>query len=250
MKTLVRLVLTAGFGLALWQGIVWLGEVPAFILPGPGRVAQTLVNNASLLTAQARFTALNLAIGLLAGGTLGVVTALHLALSPRARLLVRPLLVFAQAVPIFALAPIITLWLGYGAASKIVVVMLVIYFPITSAFFDGLMRLPPTLGDLAQTLEARPLRKLIYLQLPNALPALGSGLRLAAVYAPFAVVVGEWVGSSQGLGYLMLMSNGRGQTDMMFAALMVLAAMSVALFFAIDQLARHWGGAHQAREKR
>lgn len=241
MRGLLHLGLAAGVGLALWQGIVWATDLPPFILPGPDRVARTMIDSAAVLGGQAGFTALNLAVGMGAGVALGIVTALQLALSPGARLLVRPLLVFAQAVPVFALAPIITLWLGYGAPSKIVMVALVIYFPVTSALFDGLMRLPPGLEDLAQALQARPLRKLVFLQLPNALPALGSGLRLAAVYAPFAVVVGEWVGSSRGLGYLMLMANGRGQTDLMFAALIVLAGMSVTLFFAIDRLARRWG---------
>ncbi len=169
---------------------------------------------------------------------LGVATALNLALSPGARLLLRPMLIFAQAMPVFALAPIITLWLGYGAPSKIVVVMLVIYFPVTSAFFDGLMRLPAPLNDLALMMRATPLRRLFLLQLPNALPALASGLRLAVVYAPFAVVIGEWVGSSRGLGYLLLMANGRGQTDLMFAALLVLAAQSLILFSLFEALAR------------
>lgn len=116
--------------------------------------------------------------------------------------------------------------------------MLVIYFPVTSAFFDGLMRLPAPLTDLALMMRATPLRRLFLLQVPNALPALLSGLRLAVVYAPFAVIIGEWVGSSRGLGYLMLMANGRGQTDLMFAALFVLAAMSLLLFAALEKLAK------------
>jgi len=113
--------------------------------------------------------------------------------------------------------------------------MLVIYFPVTSAFFDGLMRLPAPLTDLAHLMRATPLRRLFLLQVPNALPALVSGLRLAIVYAPFAVILGEWVGSSRGLGYLMLISNGRGQTDLMFAALFVLAAMSLLLFCSLEK---------------
>ncbi|MBM3606375.1 MAG: ABC transporter permease subunit, partial [Alphaproteobacteria bacterium] len=144
--------------------------------------------------------------------------------------LVRPMLVVAQAVPVFALAPVITLWLGYGAASKVVVVALVIYFPVASVLYDALMRPPSELDDLAHAMQATPLRRLALIQMPHALPALGSGLRLAAVYAPFAVILGEWVGSSRGLGYLMLMANGRGQTDLMFAALALLAAMGLTLF--------------------
>jgi len=238
----LRATLVLGLALALWQALVWLTDVPRFILPGPARVGAALWDNAALLWEHACFTAINLLTGLAAGVALGVATALNLALSPGARLMVRPVLIFAQAVPVFALAPILTLWLGYGAASKIVIVMLVIYFPVTSAFFDGLMRLPPPLADLAQMMRATPLRRLFLLQVPHALPAFFSGLRLAVVQAPFAVVIGEWVGSSRGLGHLMLLANGRGQTDLMFAALFVLAGMSLLMFSALERLAHD--GAH------
>ncbi|MFN4131153.1 MAG: ABC transporter permease [Paracoccaceae bacterium] len=242
---LLRGMLAFGFALALWQAVVWASNVPHFILPGPGRVAASLWANAPLLWEHTRFTVLNLLAGLAAGVVLGVATALNLALSPGARLMLRPMLIFAQAVPVFALAPILTLWLGYGATSKIVVVMLVVYFPVTSAFFDGLMRLPAPLADLAQNMRAGPVRRLFLLQVPNALPALASGLRLAVVTAPFAVIVGEWVGSSRGLGYLMLMANGRGQTDLMFAALIVLAAQSLVLFAVVERLATGRTKEHQ-----
>ncbi|MDR7124963.1 ABC transporter permease [Pseudotabrizicola sp. 4114] len=237
MKRVVAALAAPLLALGLWQALVVLTALPPFILPGPGRVASSLWANAPLLWEHAQFTAVNLLSGLAAGVALGVVTALNLALSPGARLLLRPMLIFAQAVPVFALAPVLTLWLGYGAASKVVIVMLVVYFPVTSAFFDGLMRLPAPLADLAQMMRATPLRRLVLLQVPQALPALGSGLRLAVVYAPFAVVIGEWVGSSRGLGYLMLMANGRGQTDLMFAALLVLAAQSLILFALLETVA-------------
>ncbi|MBS1302248.1 ABC transporter permease [Loktanella sp. SALINAS62] len=232
----LRALLALAVALSIWQVVVWLTDVPHFILPSPIRVGEALWVNAALLAEHARFTATNLLVGMAAGVALGVATALNLALSPVARLMLRPMLIFAQAVPVFALAPILTLWLGYGGTSKIVIVMLVIYFPVTSAFFDGLMRLPAPLVDLAHQMRATPLRRLFLLQVPNALPALISGLRLAIVYAPFAVIIGEWVGSSRGLGYLMLMSNGRGQTDLMFAALSVLAAMSLLLFATLEKL--------------
>lgn len=238
--SLARGALALGVALLLWQALVWATSVPHFILPGPLRVAQAMQANAALLAAQAAVTLTNLAIGLSAGLALGVLSALNLAMSPAARLLLRPMMVFAQAVPIFALAPIITLWLGYGAPSKIVMVALITYFPITSAFFDGLMRLPPAFDDLAHQMQARPLRRLFLLQVPHALPALGSGVRLAVVQAPFAVIIAEWVGASRGLGHLMLLSNGRGQTDLMFAALIVLAAISLCLFLSADWLARRW----------
>ena len=240
MKRLLPPLAALAFALTLWQAVVWLTGVPHFILPGPARVGAALLTNAALLMEQAGVTLANLAMGLTAGIVLGIASALNLALSPAARLLLRPLMVFAQAVPVFALAPIVTLWLGYGAPSKIMMVALVTYFPITSAFFDGLMRLPPALEDLAHQMQARPLRRLLLLQLPHALPALGSGLRLAVVQSPFAVIIAEWVGASRGLGHLMLISNGRGQTDLMFAALFVLAGLSLGLFWLADRLAHHW----------
>jgi putative hydroxymethylpyrimidine transport system permease protein len=237
MSTLRAFVPLAA-GLLLWQAVVSLTAVPAFILPGPLAVARAVAGNAALLAEHGAFSAWNLARGLALGVLLGIETALLMALSPALRRLVRPVLVTAQAVPVFALAPVITLWLGYGGLSKVVMVALVTYFPIASAFLDGLDRLPPALADLARQSGASRWRRLVLLQVPHAWPALLSGLRLSAVYAPLAVIIGEWVGASRGLGHLMLMANGRGQTALMFAALAVLAAMSLALWRAVEALDR------------
>ena len=107
---------------------------------------------------------------------------------------------------------------------------------MTSAFFDGLMRTPQGYLDLARCMGARPARVMTRVRIPAALPALGSGLRLAAVYAPIGAVIGEWVGASRGLGYLMLLANGRAKIDLMFAALLVLAAFTVLLHAAVGRL--------------
>ena len=115
--------------------------------------------------------------------------------------------------------------------------VLIIYFPVTSAFHDGLTRVPTGYRDLAQSMGARRLRFMRHVQIPQALPSLATGLRLAAVYAPIGAVIGEWVGASKGLGYLMLLANGRAKIDLMFAALIVLACLTVLLHFAVGQLA-------------
>lgn len=224
--------------LAFWQTVVSLTSVPHFILPGPSLVAQALWDNAGLLWQNALWSAGNLGIGLGIGIIFGVETALLLALSRRARWLLRPMLVVAQAVPVFALAPVITLWLGYGMPSKIVTIALVTYFPIASALFDRLMALPPGLSDLSRLSGAGRWRETFLLRLPYAVPGLLSGLRLAVVYGPLAVLIGEWVGSSQGLGHLMLMANGRGQTALMFAALIMLAGLALCLWVVVEALSR------------
>lgn len=224
--------------LAIWQTVVSLTGVPRFILPGPVPVAQALWDNAGLIWQNALWSAVNLGLGLAIGIVLGVETALLLALSRRVRWLLRPMLVVAQAVPVFALAPVITLWLGYGMPSKIVTIALVTYFPIASALFDRLMSLPAGLADLSRLSGAGRWRETLLLRLPHAIPGLLSGLRLAVVYGPLAVLIGEWVGSSQGLGHLMLMANGRGQTALMFAALIVLALLSLCLWGIVEALSR------------
>ncbi|WP_366653650.1 ABC transporter permease [Fodinicurvata sp. EGI_FJ10296] len=237
LASLLRGMAVFAVAVGLWQTLVWATGVPHFILPGPTRVWQALVNSSDIIIENAWVTYGQILTGLVLGTALGVVTALQLAMSPMARLVMRPILVFAQAIPIFALAPILTLWLGYGMGSKIVMVMLIIYFPVASSFFDGLMRTPRAWLDLAQVMGAPHHRTLFLLRAPHALPSLASGLRLAAVYAPFGAVIGEWVGASKGLGYLMLLANGRAQTDLMFAALFALAAFTVLLYLAIDRAA-------------
>ena len=227
--------LTAAVALvALWQAVIWLAQPPRFILPSPARVAETLWTSRALLAEHALVTLFEVILGLFLGAVFGIATAIQLALSPAARALLRPILAFSQAVPVFALAPILTLWLGYGIWSKIVMAVLIIYFPVTSAFFDGLMHLPKGYLDLAHTMGARKSAILRHLRIPNAVPALGSGLKLAAVYAPIGAVIGEWVGASNGLGYLMLLANGRAKIDLMFAAVLVLGALSMGLYLAVD----------------
>lgn len=241
MKYLPALAATV-FALVLWQVVVTLTGLPRFILPGPLPVAEAWWQNRTVIAEHTMVTALEVLIGLGLGAALGFVTAIQLATSRIARVLVQPMLVFTQALPVFALAPILTLWLGYGLWSKIAMAVLIIYFPVTSSFFDGLMRTPQGFLDLAQTMQASKRAVLWYIRVPAALPSLASGLRLAAVYAPIGAVIGEWVGASQGLGYLMLLANGRAKTDLMFAAMLTLGLFSVLLHLAVRVATRRMAG--------
>lgn len=230
--------LATALALVLWQAVVWAGELPPFILPGPARVAEALWLNRVAIAENALVTIGEVLVGIVLGALFGAATAVQLAASPAARAVVRPILVFTQAVPVFALAPVLTLWFGYGLWSKVAMAVLIIYFPVTSAFYDGLTRTPQGFLDLARTMGAAPGRIMWRVRIPAAIPALASGLRLAAVYAPIGAVIGEWVGASQGLGHLMLLANGRAKVDLMFAALLVLAVFTVLLHAGIDRAAR------------
>ncbi len=237
-------ILAACFAIALWQLIVSLTDVPRFILPSPWAVAKTWWTSRALIAEHTLVTGLEIILGLLVGAALGIATALSLAASSIARVMVRPILVFTQALPVFALAPILTLWLGFGLGSKVAMAVLIIYFPITSAFFDGLMRVTPGYLDLARTMHASPRSVLWHIRVPAALPSLVSGLKLAAVYAPIGAVIGEWVGASRGLGYLMLLANGRAKTDLMFAALFTLGVLSILLYVTVNKLTTYWLSRH------
>ncbi|UJF25284.1 ABC transporter permease [Suttonella sp. R2A3] len=226
--------------LGLWQLLVWLSGVPVYILPSPWMVARSIVTNIDLLAAHSAITIVEILLGLALGTLLGVLCALILQLSVGLRDWILPLLIASQAIPVFALAPLLMLWLGYGMSAKIVMSLLIIFFPIATATYDGLRRTPPSHLALAHTLGATRLQQLLFIRIPAALPAFASGMRIAAAIAPIGAVIGEWVGGSQGLGYLMLYANARMNTDLMFAALAVLTTCTLILYFTTDRLLSRW----------
>jgi putative hydroxymethylpyrimidine transport system permease protein len=236
--SLLRPLLTALGLLLLWEAVVRLTGAPPFILPSPLAVGKALVLRHDLLLHHAAITATEILLGLILGTLIGGLGAVTLAAFAGARRWLLPVLVVSQALPVFALAPVLVLWLGYGLASKVAMAVLIIFFPVTLAFFDGLRRTEPGWLELARTMDARGSAILWRIRVPAALPAFGSGLRVAASVTPIGAIVGEWVGSSGGLGYLMLQANARMQVDLLFAALVILAAMGVALYFLIDRLLR------------
>lgn len=237
MNRIGWIILSCGFAIGLWQMLVLLTGVPHFILPSPRQVFETLIKSRELIAWHALITISEVLIGLLLGAVLGAMTALHLMVSSTSRRLLMPILVFSQAIPVFALAPVLTLWLGYGIWSKVFMAVLITYFPVASNFLDGLRGTPSGFLDLATTMRAGRWQTLLQIRLPAALPSLASGLKLAAVYAPIGAIIGEWVGASDGLGYLMLLANGRAKIDLMFASLFVLATFTVVLHSVISLLA-------------
>ena len=232
--------LFVGLGLlVIWQGIVFVFAPPPFMLPEPERVFAALAARPELWRVHAVTTLTETVIGFAAGALCGVLLALAMSFLPPTRRILLPVMVVSQALPVFAIAPLLALWFGFGLASKIVMATIAIFFPVASAFHDGLARTDPRLLDLAKLYGASSAQQVRLLRVPAALPALITGLRVAAVYAPVGALIGEWVGASSGLGYAMLLANGRSQTDVVFAALILLAAMSVLLRAAVDLLTRH-----------
>lgn len=220
--------------LTLWQLLITLSSVPPYILPSPASVIQATISHADSIGGHAIITLIEMTSGLIIGTVLGSSSALLLSYYRPARQWLMPILVISQAIPVFAIAPILVLWLGYGMISKVAMAVLIIYFPVTAAFFDGLKNTNHGYLDLSHTMGASKSSTLIHIKIPAALPAFASGLRVATAMAPIGAIVGEWVGSSEGLGYLMLHANGRMQIDVMFAALLILGIMAIILFYTVD----------------
>ena len=229
------MVLVIGLTL-LWQLLVAVTGVPHYILPGPVPVFISLYENWATLSHHLTVTLTEIVCGLLIGTMFGVSCALSMFLSRLLRLWVLPILIVSQAIPVFALAPILVLWFGYGMASKIAMAVLIIFFPVASSFYHGLRRTEPDLLELARIMGGNTRGTMRYIVIPSALPAFAAGLRVAVAVAPIGAIVGEWVGSSAGLGYYMLHANARMQIDNMFAALTLLAIASLFLYFSIDFL--------------
>jgi putative hydroxymethylpyrimidine transport system permease protein len=225
---------------ALWWAIVAIAAPPPFLLPGPGRVAAAFVARFDDLAWNALITCGEILLGLALGVGLGVATAVVMGLAPWTARLIQPVVVVVQALPVFAIAPVLVLWLGFGLASKIVMAAIVIFFPVASAFHDAMRRVDPGLLDLARLHNATAAQTFRLIRLPGALPGLVSGLRMAATLAPIGAIIGEWVGASQGLGLMMMHANARMQTDVMFAALVLVAVIALALRAAVDLLTRDW----------
>ena len=234
MKLLLRgLIVLIGFVL-LWQMIVVLFHLPNYILPTPLEVIQTWYSHFPLIIAESKITVIETLLGLLLGVLFGCALALNMAFFRHLNFWLFPVLIISQAIPTFAIAPLLVIWFGYGMTSKIATAVIMIFFPITSSFYDGLRRTDPGWIELAKTMNATKWRFFWYIRIPAALPSLASGLRVAAAVAPIGAVIGEWVGASKGLGFLMLNANARMQIDLMFAGLLTLVIFSLCLYFVID----------------
>ncbi len=231
-------VLVFGLIIAIWEASVVVFAPRAFILPPPSAVVMAIVREPGFFAYHASITGLEMVLGLACALILGITTACVMALFLPARRVLLPIIVASQALPVFAIAPLLVIWLGFGIASKVAMATLILFFPITSALFDGLRRADPELLEVAELYGAGRFKTVFLVRFPCALPDLASGIRVAAALAPIGAVVGEWVGAAGGLGFIMLQANARMQTDHVFASLLVLGLLAVTLRFAADRAAR------------
>lgn len=218
--------------LAAWEVFTRLAGLPSFILPAPAQVwerfLRTLADGSLLMHASVTFQEVTL--GLLAG--VSVATLLGYAIA-KSRLLERalsPLLVASQAIPVVALAPLLVIWFGPGMFSKVLICSLIVFFPVLINTVVGLRAVPKSLGDMMRALHANRWQVLWHLEIPAALPVFLGGLRVGATLSVIGAVVGEFVGSDRGLGFLINIGRGQYDTALVFVAIFSLVFMALSLY--------------------
>lgn len=216
--------------LVAWQGYVAISDVSAATLPPPTDVAHALWDERAVLSDAAIVTAGEIALGFLMAVVLGFLAGVLISRSRRAHDAAYPLLVASQMVPLPALAPLLVLWAGFDLGPKVLVIALVSFFPITVATADGLRSVDRDMVDLVGSMGAGRTRRFRMVELPSAAPRIFSGLKTAAALAPIGAVFAEWVGASNGLGYLVLVWNNQLATAEMLAAVVVLGVLGLTLF--------------------
>jgi len=222
-------------GLLLWQFIVTVSGLPAFILPSPVEVAVRfwdMLTGGRLLLHTA-VTLSELLLGLLAGGGAATLTGYALAKSPSAERLMSPYLIASQAVPVAAIAPLLVIWFGPGMASKVLICGLTVFFPVLINTIVSLRGVPENLRDVMRAMRATPRQTLLLLEIPAALQVYLAGLRVGATLSVIGAVVGELVGSNQGLGFLINLGRGQYDTALVFVAVFGLVTLAILLYGAV-----------------
>jgi ABC-type nitrate/sulfonate/bicarbonate transport system permease component len=227
----------------IWQGVASLPGIDNLTLASPVETWHALVRDRGLLFDEAGTTAVEILLGLAIAIALGVVLAVAMHLVGWLRDAAYPLLLASQAIPIVVLAPLFILAFGYGIGPKLAIIALICFFPIVVVMLDGLRSVDPDLLKLMRLLGASRLTCLWKAELPASLPFLFSGLRLAAVFSVIGAVFGEWAGADHGLGRLVLLANNQLQTPRVYAGVVLLTGMAIALFAfvsIVERLAIPW----------
>ncbi len=230
----------------VWKAVVVITGYPPFILPPPETVFERFVGAWTDGTILPHFatTLLEVFLGLAVGAGSGLVAGYALARSTLVERIASPYLVAAQATPILALAPLIALWFGPGLVSKVVICSVIVFFPVAVATMVGIRAVDARLLELGRALRATPRQVLLTLEIPAALPSILGGLRVGVTLAVVGAIVGEWAGADKGLGVLVNLARGSlFDIPLMFATLLTIALVGIALYLVVVLAERRFVGA-------
>lgn len=233
--------------LALWELVTLTGIVPSFMLPSPVKVVKAFITDLPALASNSLVTLKEAFLGLALGLLLGFVFAVMMDSSDLLRRAFYPLMVITQTIPTVAIAPLLVLWFGYETTPKVVLIVLTTFFPLTVGLTDGFREADPDAIGLLRSMGAGRMQIFRYIKLPSALPQFFSGLRIGAAYSVVGAVISEWLGGFAGLGVYMTRVRSAYAFDRMFAVIILISAISLALMGLIDLLERRMTPYRRAR---
>ena len=235
-----------------WYFVAKISGLSSFILPSPLDAIQAGWETRDLLLKSIGITLSATVIGLVLALITGIGIATLMDFLPLARRALYPLLVVSQTIQIFAIAPILIIWFGFGLTPTVLIVVLFCFFPLAISTADGLTSTKPDLIALLRSMGATKKQIWRMVRMPSALPSFFSGLRLAVTYSVVAATIGEWMGGSPGLGLYLLRSKNALATDQVFVAMFITSLLSIALFmlvYGIERLALPWYYTKQRMEQ-
>ncbi|MGW9308080.1 ABC transporter permease [Saccharomonospora azurea] len=221
-----------------WWGVTAAELVEPYLVPAPADVFAAITESPDYFWQHTWTTTYETVLGFVIATAVGVAAALVMVQSPTVEKTLYPLLLFAQVIPKIAIAPLFVVWLGFGLGPKIVVAVLMAFFPVVISMVTGLKSVDPEMLELSATMGAKPAQTFWKIRFPASLPHLFSGLKVAATMAVTGAVVGEFVGADAGLGYVILQANGNLDTPVLFAGLVIMSVLGVLLFVLVEWLER------------
>ncbi|WP_369901218.1 ABC transporter permease [Bacillus manliponensis] len=232
--TAVWLLLLIG----IWEGAVLLFQIEPWILPKPSAIVSEIIGMRELLLPNMWQTLQEVLIGLFFAILIGTTIAVLMDVIPLLRVLINPLLVISQTIPIVVLAPLFIIWFGYGMLPKVMVVILVCFFPITLSILEGFQTVDKGMLKLMQTMRATKWQVYQKVKFPAVLPYFFSGLKIAVTYSVMGAIIGEWLGASEGLGVMLTRATKSFLTARVFGIAAVIVVMTLMLYFIVEFMAR------------
>jgi NitT/TauT family transport system permease protein len=220
--------------LVVWEAVIRLFVVPAFVLPAPTAIIASLVENRAPLAVAARATAIEILLGFVLASVVGIAVALVIVRYERFGRALYPLIVLFQNVPKVALAPIFILWFGYDLAPKILLIVVIAFFPVAIDMLAGLQSVEPSFVSLMRSVGAGNGKILVRVRIPHSLPHLMAGLKVAITFSVIGAIVGEFAGANQGLGYVIQFASTQLDTPLIFAALVVVSVVGLIFYYLVE----------------
>lgn len=229
VNTALPVALLGILGLS-WEASVHYFKIPSYILPGPWKILKVMWQRMDLLAAHALVTLTEIGLGFWLALVVGLTLAVLIHSSRIIERSFLPLIISSQTIPVFAIAPLLILWFGYGIGSKVVMTAIIVFFPIVINTVEGLKAADPDTLALLQILEASPGQVFFKVRVPQSLPFVFSGIKIGVAVSVIGAVIGEWVGAKEGLGYLMIHANAQLQVELVFASIFWLSILGMGLY--------------------